>query len=146
MKKSLQSLLVVFISSISLTSCCRQEDDQAVVTRKASNNIIYLHQYVTRFDSSQEAFQEIINSNDRVVVDFYADWCGPCKRLGAVIEQVAPHYSDVVFLKVNTDQFKELSRSIRSIPVLAFYRNGREVKRVTGSKSKKELTHLLNSW
>ena len=157
MKKLLQLLCVVSLATVSLTSCDipgknkeesapEQANDQNITRKPATHhaNLIYLHNQVTRFNSSQEAFDAIIQKGI-VVVDFYADWCGPCVNLGAVIEQVASEFKDVIFLKIDVDQFKELSAEIRSIPVLVFYKNGREIKRVTGSKSKKELRELINS-
>lgn len=154
MKKLLQLFCMVSLATVSLTSCDmpgkdkqgiapEQANDQNI-TRKAETNLVYLHNQVTRFNSSQEAFDTIIQKGI-VVVDFYADWCGPCVNLGAVIEQVATEFKDVTFLKIDVDRFKELSAEIRSIPVLVFYKDGKEIKRVTGSKSKKELRELINS-
>jgi|SRR5579872_1738643 thioredoxin 1 len=158
MKKLFQLLTLVSLASVGLTSCDipgrnkpeatpQQEapDAHQATTRKAeTSNIIYLHKQVTRYNSAQEAF-DTITREGIVVVDFYADWCPPCRQLGSTIEQIAPEFQNVTFLKINVDEFKELSASIRSIPVLAFYKNGKEVQRVTGSKSKKELTALINS-
>ena len=158
MKKLFQLITLVSLASVGLTSCDipgrnkpeampEQEttDTHQATTRKAeTNNIIYLHKQATRYNSAQEAF-DTITREGIVVIDFYADWCPPCRQLGSVIEQVAPEFQNVTFVKINVDELKELSAPIRSIPVLAFYRNGKEIKRVTGFKSKKELTTLINS-
>lgn len=155
MKQLFQVVFLVSFASVSLTSCdipgrkreeTNPEETSVIpdIVRKAATNLIYLHNQASRFNSSQEAF-DTITQEGIVVVDFYADWCGPCRNLGSTIEQVASEFKDVTFLKIDVDQFKELSSSIRSIPVLVFYKNGVEVKRVTGSKSKKELKALINS-
>lgn len=154
MKKLFQVIFLVSFASASLTSCDvpnRKSEDVApeesnitsAIVRKATTNLIYLHNQMSRFSSSQEAFASITKEGI-VVVDFYADWCGPCRNLGSTLEQVAPEFPDATFLKIDVDQFKELSSSIQSIPTLVFYKNGVEVKRVTGSKSKKELKALIS--
>ena len=75
-----------------------------------------------------ENFDEIIKN--RVLVDFYADWCGPCKMLGPVLEKV----NDIDIIKVNVDMYGELSRKygIMSIPCLILFEDGKEVKRNLG--------------
>jgi thioredoxin len=69
-------------------------------------------------------FEEIVNSNDMVIVDFWAPWCGPCKGFAPVFDAASERHSDVVFGKVNTDDEQELAASfdIRSIPTLMLFR------------------------
>lgn len=155
MKRLFNVICLVSCASVSLTSCdtpgkkneadvIDKSNETSDIVRKADTNLIYLHNQASRFGSSQEAFASITQEGI-VVVDFYAEWCGPCRNLGSTIEQIASDFKDVTFLKIDVDKFKELSTSIRSIPVLVFYKNGVEIKRVTGSKSKKELKALINS-
>lgn len=76
------------------------------------------------------------------IVDFYADWCGPCKMLGSVLEQL----ESVNIIKVNTDTHQELSQKfgVMSIPTIVFFKDGVEVKKEIGFKSKEELERIVN--
>lgn len=94
---------------------------------------------------SIEEFNEIIK-HDKVLVDFYADWCGPCKMLGPVLEKLSEEYKDIEFVKVNTDDFLELAKEykIMSIPALKVFEKGKVVKEQVGLLSKSELLELLD--
>ncbi len=69
-------------------------------------------------------FEDVINKNDFVIVDFWAPWCGPCKSFAPIYEELSEKYPDIVFAKVNTEEQKELATSfnIRSIPTLMILR------------------------
>ena len=86
-----------------------------------------------------ENFDEIIKN--RVLVDFYADWCGPCKMLGPVLEKV----NDIDIVKVNVDMYGELSRKygIMSIPCLILFEDGKEVKRNLGFISEDKVKEFI---
>ena len=73
---------------------------------------------------TKENFEEIITGNDTVIIDFWAEWCGPCKAFGPVFEKVSEDYPDVVFAKVNTELEQEIAGwfQIRSIPTLMAFR------------------------
>ena len=75
-----------------------------------------------------------------VVVDFYADWCGPCKMMGKVLEEI----DNIDILKVNVDNFPNIAREykVMSIPTLIIFKNGKEDKKTIGMMSKQE----LDSW
>lgn len=84
-----------------------------------------------------------------VFVDFYADWCGPCKMIAPVLEDVAGEYQGKVQIaKVNVDQSPAISReyNVSSIPTLVMFENGSEVERFMGYKNKKELQDILNKY
>lgn len=70
---------------------------------------------------TKEDFKEVIANNPIVIIDFWAVWCGPCKRFAPIFESVAAKHSDVKFIKINTDEQPELAASfeVRSIPTLA---------------------------
>lgn len=73
---------------------------------------------------TQENFDEIINNNNLVVIDFWAKWCAPCLSFAPIYEQIANKHSEIVFTKVNTEEETELAAefTIRSIPTLMIFR------------------------
>lgn len=79
------------------------------------------------------------------VIDFYADWCGPCKMLGPVLEEVAGEVSDVKFAKVNVDEAEEIAAKYRimSIPAVFMFKNGEVVNKFVGYKGKDEVKDFV---
>ena len=90
--------------------------------------------------------KEVISSEIPVVLDFWATWCGPCKMLSPVLDELAAAYSDRVrFCKVNVDDEPELPArfGIASIPTLIFFKNGEILKKTVGYREKDELEETL---
>jgi thioredoxin 1 len=73
---------------------------------------------------TKENFEEVVTSNDIVVVDYWAEWCGPCKSFGPVFEKVSEDFPNAVFAKVDTENEQEIASffQIRSIPTLMIFR------------------------
>lgn len=134
------------LSLFSLTSCfMRQQEETPITPLATSKNVIYLHNEVTRTEDASATFRRYISSGN-VVVDFYATWCGPCKYMSRTIDQIAAKFPNVTFLKVDTDQFPTVASGIRSIPTLVLYKNGTQVKRVSGAQDTGSFTSLLNQY
>ena len=92
--------------------------------------------------------EEITNTDKLVLVDFYANWCGPCKMLSPIISEIANEYSNSVKVcKVNVDESQELALkyNIMSIPTLIFLKNGVVIKSVVGFCSKSELDSKIKN-
>lgn len=92
----------------------------------------------------EEDFKELIK-NKKVVVDFFATWCGPCKMLGPVIEEVSKEHDDITFIKVDTDKFPNLAREygIMSIPTIKVFENGNLTKSTVGFMDRGELEDFI---
>jgi thioredoxin 1 len=94
-------------------------------------------------------YQAFIDTNQLVLVDFYADWCGPCKAMAPHIKSVKESYQDkLTILKVDTDKSPAISRhfNITGIPLVKLYHNGEEVYDKTGYHSKEQLEDVLKSY
>ena len=95
---------------------------------------------------SKENFaSEVLNSNKPVLLDFYADWCGPCRMVGPIVSEIANERSDVKVGKINVDEQPELAAQfqVMSIPMLAVIKNGKLENRVVGYRSKEQIEAML---
>ena len=92
--------------------------------------------------------QQVVKENKLVVVDFWATWCGPCRAIGPVIDELANQYEGkVVIGKINVDEESELARKykVMSIPTVMLFKNGEVVDKVVGLRSKEDLEELIDS-
>lgn len=88
---------------------------------------------------------EVIDSNQSVLVDFYAQWCGPCKMLRPIIDEIAEENSTVKFVSIDIDEEIELAEeyNVSSVPCLILFEKGNEVKRSVGLISKDDIVDLI---
>lgn len=92
--------------------------------------------------NSENFESEVLNSKKPVLVDFYADWCGPCKMMAPVVEEIAEELQDKVKVgKINVDDNQDLAMeyNVMSIPTLIIFKDGKEDKRFVGVTDKEEL-------
>jgi|TARA_Y100000748_G_C15440194_1_gene466837 thioredoxin 1 len=91
---------------------------------------------------NKDSFEaEVINSDKPVIVDFWAEWCGPCKALAPILDEVAQEVSDAKVVKVNVDESGELAQQygIRGIPTLIFFKGGEVKSTLVGNQPKAEI-------
>ena len=95
--------------------------------------------------TSENFAEEVLNSEKPVLVDFWATWCGPCRMLGPVIEEIAEERTDIKVCKINVDEEKKLAMKYRvmSIPTVLVFKNGQVVKQSVGAVPKEDLLELL---
>ncbi len=95
--------------------------------------------------TSENFTQEISQSKQTVLIDFWAPWCGPCRMQAPIIEAFASEHTDIKVAKCNVDDNPELAEkfSIMSIPSLLVFKNGKLVKSVVGLHDKQALTELV---
>ena len=95
---------------------------------------------------NQSNFDEILAGEKPALLDFYADWCGPCRMVAPVIEEIAREHPEYVVGKINVDESPELAQKygVFSIPTLAVVRDGRIAGRMTGAKPKSKILELFN--
>ena len=93
-----------------------------------------------------ENFESTVQDNEIVLVDFWADWCQPCKRFSPIYEDASGRYEDVVFAKVDTEDARDLSTAlqIQSIPTIMAFKKGQLVFRDAGMLSGKQLDSLID--
>ena len=89
--------------------------------------------------------QEVMNSEKLVLLDFWAPWCGPCRRVVPLVEEIAEERSDIKVGKVNVEEQPELARQfgVKSIPMLVVMKNGEVIKRSVGAKNKSAILAML---
>lgn len=96
---------------------------------------------------TKENFErEVLTSSIPVLVDFNADWCGPCRMLAPVLEEMAKERNDIKIVSVNVDQEQELSKKyhVFSIPCLVMLKQGEESKRTVGFRPKEEIEKFIS--
>lgn len=89
--------------------------------------------------------EEVLNYKGKVLVDFWAEWCGPCMMLGPIIEEVSEEVDDVKFCKVNCDEARDvaLQFGIMTIPNLIVFKNGEQVNQSIGYIEKEDVLELI---
>lgn len=95
---------------------------------------------------NKESFEtEVLKAEGKVLVDFFADWCGPCKMLSPIVDEVAEENTDIKVCKINVDDEPELAMryNVMSIPTLVVIQNGEEINKSVGLVSKEDILNLV---
>ena len=95
---------------------------------------------------TKENFEQATNSEKPVLVDFYADWCGPCRMVSPVIDEIASERDDVLVCKVNVDEEEALAQQfgVMSIPTLVVIKDGKVAAQSVGVRSKAQIIDMIN--
>lgn len=95
--------------------------------------------------TKQNFQEEVMNSDKKVLIDFWASWCGPCRMVSPVIEEIATERPDIKVCKVNVDEEQELAAAfqVMSIPALVVMENGKVVNQAAGARPKAQILSLL---
>ena len=96
--------------------------------------------------TNQDFEKEVLQNEKEVLIDFYADWCGPCKMLAPIIEEIAKENEKVKVVKINLDESEDLAMKyqVMSIPTLIIMKNGQIIKRSVGFVEKDEILNMIN--
>ncbi|RZS99677.1 thioredoxin [Aquimarina brevivitae] len=97
----------------------------------------------------KDSFSNIINSDKPVLVDFYADWCGPCKMLAPILKEVKDDLGNQIkIIKVDVDKNQDLAGKfqVRGVPTMLLFKNGKQLWRQSGVLQKQQIVEVINSY
>ena len=122
-------ILSIYLNNVNKVEISKEEENSMEIMKVTSAN----------FE------EEVLNSDKTVLIDFYADWCGPCKAYSPIVEAVASENEDIKVVKVNVDDAQDLAikYQVMSIPTTVVIKNGQEVNRAVGMMSKSDLIEMV---
>ncbi len=94
---------------------------------------------------TKESFEKIKNSSAPALIDFYADWCGPCKMIAPILEEISKEQPELVIAKINVDELTDIAieYGIQSIPTLLVMKNAEVTNKAVGFRSKEQILDLI---
>lgn len=149
-------LVIVFVGLLVVVNgMLKKEDSNNLANVKTENKVSIAEIETNESDDekntvvievTEETFEEeVLKSDKKVLIDFYADWCGPCKTLSPIVEEVAEENPDIKVVKIDVDASENLAYKYKaySIPTLVVIENGEEVNRSVGAIPKEEVLELV---
>lgn len=165
MKNTSKQILFLFAvcGLLFLPSCLKEQEPEQIqdqiadqVSERTAESTLSVNTdagFGARTLDKVQALREIVAADGNVVVDFYAPWCGPCKMMSPIIDQLATERSDITFVKVNIDAFDEPGSfelagqqvKVASIPTFFLFKDGVFVKELGGGMDKKSFIDIVDS-
>ena len=131
--------MILFIVGMIILSLYLNNMDKIEISEDEQSSVEIMKVTSTNFE------EEVLNSEKTVVIDFYAEWCGPCKAYSPIVESVAEENEDIKVVKIDIDSAQDIAMNYRvmSIPTTVIIKNGQEVDRAVGMISKSELLEMV---
>ncbi len=139
-------LTIVFIGILILISIFLKNEDNKKIANELSSGEKKGENKVEVIKVTSKNFEEeVLKSEKPVLIDFYADWCGPCKMLSPIVDKVAEENENIKVVKINIDEVQDIAveYQVMSIPTLVVIKNGEETNRSVGVIDKSEILELL---
>jgi len=96
---------------------------------------------------TDESFEEVIKSNGLILIDFWAEWCGPCKRVSPILDEISEEHGILVGkLNIDENPLKPVEFSVSSIPTMVLFEDGVVIKTIIGAKPKHKMLEELSPW
>ena len=132
-------ITIFFIISMIILSRVLNNRNKLEISNEEENRMEILSVTSANFE------KEVINSDKTVLIDFYADWCGPCKAYSPIVESVASENEDIKVVKINVDNAQDIAikYQVMSIPTTVIIKEGKEVNRAVGLISKTDLVEMV---
>lgn len=137
--------VILFVAGMIILSNYLNNMDKVGVENKDSNIVEENKKVEIKKVTSANFEEEVLNSDKTILIDFYADWCGPCRAYSPIVEAFAAENEDIKVVKVNVDDSEDLAikYNAMSIPTTVVIKNGKEVNRAVGIISKSNLAELV---
>ena len=132
-------LTVLFVVGMIILSIYLNNRNKVEISNKEESRMEIMKVTSANFE------EEVLNSDKTVLIDFYADWCGPCKAYSPIVESVAAENEDIKVVKIDVDNAQDIAYKyqVMSIPTTIVIKDGKEVNRAVGMMSKSDLVEMV---
>ena len=138
-------LIMAFIAILIIMNAFLNKQNEQKINNKVENEEKEENKVEVLKVTSENFEKEVLQSEKTVLVDFYADWCGPCKMLAPIIQEIANENENIKVVKVNIDQAQDLAEKydVMSIPTTVVIKNGKEIDRTVGYVGKETILNMI---